>query len=424
MDNFYLTESAESSSMHEPTQHRNTLPQDQKALELPQKRTGRKIALVLMFVIVGTAFLGLGLAIGNEVGQLIGQNITQVEEPAHIPIATDVSTVRINPLTTPISPMDPDVADIIPMVKDAVVSISVLAANARPFGMDMPGSGSGFIFYEDDDFVYIATNNHVIEHARQITVSLDDNENITAMVVDTSPEHDLAVIAVRRDELLEKGVPHIVAALGDSSIMRMGDTVLAIGNAMGEGQTVTKGIVSALGLSITVGDPGQRNILQLDVMQTDAAVNRGNSGGPLLNRNGEVIGVVTAKMMGSDIEGMGYALPINEASTILFELLETGIVQTPFIGIQHEEFSEFMRNLFNLPYTGLLVRGVVQNSPAQAAGIEVDDLIIYYNGVRTYNMRAFVEELGNTNPGDVVDVIVFRAGERVTLSLVLGVAWN
>jgi len=216
-------------------------------------------------------------------------------------------------------------------------------------------------------------------------------------------------------------VPYSIAQLGDSDAMRMGDTVLAIGNAMGEGQTVTKGIVSATGLTITVGDPGMRNRVTLDVMQTDAAVNRGNSGGPLLNHNGEVIGIVTAKMMGSDIEGMGYALPINEASVILFDLKETGAVRQPFMGITHDEISEFLRSLFNLPYSGVIIRSVQPGSPAEEAGIQVDDIIIYFNGVRTYGRTEFVEELNNHRPGDVIAITVFRDGEHVQLTLTLGV---
>ncbi|MCL2285065.1 MAG: trypsin-like peptidase domain-containing protein [Firmicutes bacterium] len=382
----------------------------------PSKRKGYKFLLVLMLIIVGSATLGLGIGIGNAVAQNFIQEAS-VETDAD----TQVTTVRVNPLTIPINPQDPSIADIIPQVKDAVVSINVLSGASRPFAREMPGSGSGFIFYQNDESVFIATNNHVIENANVITISLDDNENVVAQVVGTDPGSDLAVIAVDRAELMEKGVPYTVAAIGDSDTMRMGDTVLAIGNAMGEGQTVTKGIVSALDLTITVGDPNMRNRLTLDVMQTDAAVNRGNSGGPLLNHHGEVIGVVTAKMMGYDIEGMGYAIPINLAFSVLQELKETGSVRQPFVGIVHDEISEFLRSLFNLPYSGILIRSVIPDSPAEAAGLMVNDIIVYFNGTRTYGREEFFNELQANRPGDEVDIIVFRDGERVELKLTLGI---
>jgi len=383
----------------------------------PPKRKGRNFLLIALIIIIGSATLGVGIGIGNAVAQNFIQETVEYDAPTDM----HITSVRVNPLAIPINPQDPSIADIIPQVKDAVVSISVLSGANRPFGMDMPGSGSGFIFYQDDDSVFIATNNHVIENATTITISLDDNENVVAYVVGTHPASDLAVIAVSRADLAEKGVPYTVAVLGDSDIMRMGDTVLAIGNAMGEGQTVTKGIVSALNLTITVGDLNMRNRLTLDVMQTDAAVNRGNSGGPLLNHDGEVIGVVTAKMMGNDIEGMGYAIPINHAYVILRDLKETGAVRQPFIGIHHDEISEFLRELFNLPYSGVLIRHVVPDSPAEYAGLMENDLIIYFNGVRTAGRDAFVSELLNHRPGDEVVITVFRDGSRVDVNVTLGI---
>jgi len=384
--------------------------------ELPKKSNGRKFLMAIALLLLGSTTLGIGIGVGYHLASSFAQE-SEINSPA-----TDgnITSVSISPLSAPIDQSYPDIADIIPMVKDSVVSISVLAGTNRPFSRVAPGSGSGFIFYKDDDYVYIATNNHVIESANEITISLDDNENVPARVVGTYVNSDLAVLAVSREYLEEKGVPFAVANLGNSDAMRMGDTVLAIGNAMGSGQTVTKGIISATGLTITIDDPGMRNRLTLDVMQTDAAVNRGNSGGPLLNHRGEVIGIVTAKLMGSHIEGMGYAIPINEAYEILQDLKETGSIRRPFIGITHDHFSERLRNLFNIPYTGVLILDIVPQSPAQAAGLMVDDIIIYFNNVRTYSQVELIATLQTTRPGDVVPVVVFREGERVDISLTLG----
>jgi len=379
------------------------------------KRGVRKFMLIVLLVVVGSASFGVGLTIGNHVLQSIAQAISAEETP----VANAITSVRVNPLAIPINPQDGNIADMIPLVKDSVVSISVISATNRPFGRVVPGSGSGFIFYEDDDYVFIATNNHVVENTSSISISLDDNASVPAHVVGADHDSDLAVIAVRRADLAEKGVPYTVANLGDSAAMRMGDTVVAIGNAMGEGQTVTKGIVSAMGLTITISDPGASGSLTLYVMQTDAAVNRGNSGGPLFNRDGEVVGIVTAKLMGSHIEGMGYAIPINEAFAILQELKENSEVSAPFMGINHEHFSEFRRSLFNMPYTGTLVTSIGQGLPAYEAGIRPGDLIIYINDTRIYGMEEFVTTFNLYRPGDTIMVTVFREGERLNFNITL-----
>ena len=377
---------------------------------------GRKFLAVVLCVVLGCATLGAGIGAGYT----IAQRMAPAPEQA-VPPPVGVTSVRINPVAMPINPQEPSIADVVPVVKDAVVSISVLSAQLRPFGGVAPGSGSGFIFYEDEDLVFIATNSHVVENAATIMVSLDDSENVPAHIVGADPNSDLAVLAVAREHMDEKGVPYTIAMFGDSAAMRVADTVLAIGNAMGGGQVVTKGIVSALDLTIEVADPNRRGQrLTLDVMQTDAAVNRGNSGGPLFNQRGEVIGIVTAKQMGADIEGMGYAIPSNIAVDILTDLKQTGSVSRPWIGIGHDEFSEFLRGLFNMPYSGVLVREVFPDSPAEAAGLMVNDLLIYFNDTRLYGRAEFLDVLADARPGDNVTLTVFRAGEHVTIELVLG----
>ena len=383
------------------------------------RNKGRRFLFAVILMAIGGITLGAGIGAGYA----FMQNIT----PEPIAVATspptqDITTVRINPLAIPISPQETNIADIVPLVKDSVVSINIIGQATRPFGGGAPGSGSGFIFHRSSEYVYIATNNHVIENAVIITISLDDTAHAAAHVVGTDPDSDLAVIAVSLAELEEKGVPFIVAHIGDSGIMRMGDTVLAIGNAMGAGQTVTLGIVSALDLTIDINDPNRPGNLRLNVMQTDAAVNRGNSGGPLVNQHGEVIAVVTAKQMGNNVEGMGYALPINEAMEILQQLKSEGAVRQPFIGIGHDPITEFMRGLFNLPYSGILIRSVGAGTPAAAAGLQIDDMLIYLNGVRLYTFEIFVEELHRHRPGDQVTFGVFRNGEHLQVDLVLGAA--
>ena len=379
------------------------------------RRSG-KVSIILLFVVIGGIALGSGLSMGNMVVLhfLPDYNNIAAENPN-----SGVTTIRVNPLVVPIDAADPSFVDIIPLVKDAVVSISVTTEVEGGSARGEPGAGSGFIFGEDEELVFIATNNHVVQGATTITVSLDDNENVPARFIQGDAQADLAVLSVRKSDLEEKGVPFTIATFGDSSVMRMGDMVVAIGNAMGEGQTVTKGIISALDLNIEVSDHLRRTRLRLDVLQTDAAVNRGNSGGPLVNRYGEVIGIVTAKLLGSDIEGMGYALPSNNVYATLMWIMNNTANQ-PFIGIRHEVISEANAPRFNLPSSGLLIREVTPESPAVDAGLLVWDFIVTFDGRRITSLADLRAALLNRRPGDDVVLGVYRRGEHIYIPLTLG----
>jgi len=383
-----------------------------------KSRSGRKIFLGFLVICLGGVTLGAGLTFGDMLAQHFAPEpeVVYVEENP----APTVTTMRVAPATIQINPQDPGFADVIPQVKDSVVSVNVVQFVYRPGGRgELPGAGSGFIFAEDDDYVFIATNNHVVDGADLITISLNDNDNVPAIVVGAHGSSDLAVLAVSKEHLEEKGVPFTIAQFGDSDVMRMGDPVAAIGNAMGEGQTVTQGIVGALNLNITVADPNGGRRLNLDVLQFDAAVNRGNSAGPLLNQYGEVIGVVTAKLLGADIEGMGYAIPANYVMPIIMELKDLGAVRQPFIGISHQEVSERFSQMFNLPSPGIVVREVVPDSPAEAAGILPDDLIVEFAGRRIASRADFLAALNTVRPGDEIAIGIYREGERIEVLLVL-----
>ena len=380
----------------------------------PPKRTGNRVLTIIMLVALGGATLGVGLSAGRLIMENMVLNpnqITNFDSGSGV-----VAYIERNTLTIPINPQDPNFADIIPTIKDSVVSIQVTTNVNRPFGgREAFGAGSGFIFYANDESIFIATNNHVIDNANTITISLDDTETFPAHVVGTHRYSDLAVLVASRNALGEK--PFTVAPLGNSDGLRMGDSVIAIGNAMGEGQTVTKGIVSALGLSIIIDGT---NII-LDVLQTDAAVNRGNSGGPLINQRGEVIGVVTAKLLGTDIEGMGYALPINEVSAILFDLMENGAVRHAYLGItRYVVIGESERGHFNLPSTGILVREISNDSPAAMAGLRTNDFIVYFNNRRIASSDDLRSALVNNRAGEEVILGIYRQGERMDLIVVLG----
>ncbi|MCL1878158.1 MAG: trypsin-like peptidase domain-containing protein [Defluviitaleaceae bacterium] len=376
----------------------------------------KKIFFIFSAICLGGVMLGLGIAAGNAVFVQLETGVETIAQNTQSLDAT-ITTVHVNPLIVPLDTEEPCFVEIIARARPSVVSIDVVAPSGRSSRVEVPGSGSGFVFAGDNEYVFIATNNHVIENATSITISLDDEEHVSARLVGYDRASDVAVIAASRTDLRAAG-EYAIATLGDSDALRMGDSVIAIGNAMGEGQTVTRGIISAVSLNIEIPDVHQR--LNLNVLQTDAAVNRGNSGGPLVNQNGEVVGIVTAKLIGSDIEGMGYALPINDVRHILDDIIEVGAVRRAFIGIRHDEISEFMRDLFNFPSTGILVQEIIENSPAEDAGIEPLDLITHIDGQRIENFADFQSVLNTVRPGDEITLGIYREGERMEIRLVLG----
>jgi serine protease Do len=277
-----------------------------------------------------------------------------------------------------------------------------------------PGSGSGIIFAEDENFVYIATNNHVVDGAARITISLDDVYEMEATYLGGDFDADLAVIAVPRSAIEVK--EYYLAVFGDSDEMLVGDEVVAIGNPMGHGQTATRGIVSAVNRQIHVDGR------TLNVIQTDAAINPGNSGGALANINGEVIGINTAKAISSLVEGMGYAIPSNEALIILERLLEDGTSPRPYLGLRYpREIDERAREMFSLPSTGVLVMDVEANSPADEAGLMEMDLIVGFNQWRITSMLDLVEALSQSFVGEVVTLQIYRSGvEPMITTVVIG----
>jgi len=382
----------------------------------PPKSKAKKLLLTLLLVCLGGATLGLGVGAGYAAVQYFLPEEDAVRQTTE---NNTVTSLRLTPAAIPINPQDPSFVDVIPQVKDSVVSITVMNRVAGGRG-ETPGSGSGFIFYDDGEYIFIATNNHVVEHASAINVSLDDYESIAVQVVGMDRYSDLAVLAVSREAFIEKGLPFTVASFGNSDAMRMGESVIAIGNSMGEGQIVTMGIISATNMQITIDDPDMRSVLTLDVMQTDAAVNRGNSGGPLVNYQGEVIGVVTAKLFGANVEGMGYAIPINAAASILMELKENGSVRQPWIGIRHWEIMAYRRDMFNLPSTGMLIMEVFPNTPAEEAGLQEHDLLVYFAGNRVENLDDLRAAMLNSRPGDTVTLGIYRNHERMDIEVTLG----
>lgn len=309
--------------------------------------------------------------------------------------------------------------DIIRAVKPSVVSISTKVTGVTQYfgAFSVPyeasGAGSGVVFYSDENRVAIATNNHVIEDANSVYVTFNGDVSVPAKVIGTKSDSDLAVLTVSWSDLQENGIDHVTTAVfGDSDALEVGDEVIAIGNAMGQGISATDGIISMTEQSISVDGN------MLSVLQTSAAINSGNSGGALVNSAGEVIGINTAKYNSSMAEGMGYAIPSNVITPIVEELLQTGTQPKPYIGITGTSITEATAPSYELP-VGALIMEIVENGPADRAGLEVGDVITAFNGSAVTSMDKLIELVSQVEIGSTVQVKAVRNGKPVQMQLTI-----
>lgn len=267
------------------------------------------------------------------------------------------------------------------------------------------GAGSGFII---DEAGYIVTNNHVVEGADAVTVRLSDDREFEATVVGTDDKTDLALLKIDADEL-------VATELGDSDTSRVGDWVVAIGNPFGLGGTATVGIVSARGRDIRSGPYD-------DYLQIDAPINRGNSGGPVFNTDGEVVGVNTAIFSpnGGSV-GIGFAIPANLVTGVVEELRVAGTIDRGWLGVQLQNLDAALAESLSLDEaTGALVADVVADSPAQRSGVEVGDVIVGYGTEEVADARQLARYVGSADSGDRVKLRIVRDGEEMNLKVTLG----
>ena len=281
-----------------------------------------------------------------------------------------------------------DVSAIVEKAMPSVVAINnkmVYTQNDWFFGTqqyEVPSSGSGIIAGQNDEELLIVTNNHVVADSQELSVNFIDNTSVKAAVKGTDSDSDLAVIAVQLSDIPEETRKQIKAAeLGDSDALKLGQGVVAIGNALGQGQSVTVGYVSALNKEVTI-DNVERTLLQVD-----AAINPGNSGGALLNMQGEVIGINAAKYADTDVEGIGYAIPISFAKDIIDDLMtkttkiEVEEDEQGYLGIQLQNIDSRMANAYGMP-EGIYVYKIVEGSAAANSDLRERDIITKFDGER------------------------------------------
>ena len=275
--------------------------------------------------------------------------------------------------------------------------------------------GSGIIVSEDDDYLYIATNNHVVADSEELTVQFDDDSVVKAEIRGMDPDDDLAVVRVKKSDLGKDTYSNIkIATIGDSDSVVVGSPAIAIGNALGYGQSVTTGIVSALNRTVTTQDSQTgETVTNNKLIQTDAAINPGNSGGALLNENGEVIGINSVKYSSTEVEGIGYAIPMSVAKPIIESLIQDGKYTNEnqaYLGIKGGDVSSEMV-AYGFPQ-GVYVSSVSAGSGAANAGLQEGDIITAIDSTKISSMTELQSALKSYQAGDKVTLTVARQSGR------------
>ena len=378
-----------------------------------------KIILRIMLIVALASIVGFGGSIGYQV-----YRAKSAEEPSTVigsPVINEIGGSDrgydvLTPTAVPDSQISPlslstnDVSAVVECMTPAVVAINCKITYTRESFWGMPqtysgtASGTGFFVSQSSDKLYIATNNHVVADAQEITVTLCNESVIPAEIVGTDPSYDLAVISLNISDLSDEDLAAIkIASLGDSDSVTVGSMSIAIGNALGYGQSTTVGYISALDREVTV--EGNTNSL----IQTDTAINPGNSGGPLLNVHGQVIGINSVKYTDTSVEGMGYAIPINTAIPIINELIEDVTLdpsEAGYLGIEGKDVTESYATGFGMP-VGVYVFAIAPDSPAASSQLREGDIITAINGRKVTTMEDLRNRISKIRAGETVELTVY-----------------
>ena len=401
--NYYRPDSDENRGADNQQQGFGSGPQQNPKAPKPKKGYAKKVALVVGAAVLFGAVGGVTMqGTSYLTGKLLGKNTKST-------VGT-TKTVSNAKLTTSTSTVTSDVSDIVENTLPSIVSITNMSVQEVQnfFGgisqQESESAGSGIIISQNDSELLVVTNNHVVEGSDTLTVTFNDGNSVEAQIKGTDSARDLAVVAVPLDKISDDTMNAIkVATLGDSDSLKVGEPAIAIGNALGYGQSVTTGIVSATGRTIDGFDG--------EYIQTDAAINPGNSGGALLNANGEVIGINSAKINSSAVEGMGFAIPISDASDVIQNLMnketrsKVSDEERGYLGIKGYDVSEEGAQMYNMP-TGVYVKEVMSGGGAEKAGLTKGSIITGFEGSSISGMSSLQEQLQ-----------YYKAVEEVTLTV-------
>ena len=401
-DNTYARQSAESKKTH-------------KKGSAFKRIVGISAAALLFGTVAGGTMFG----VNNLATNLMK---TEEESTALSKKAPEVSSVELKEASKAVTTANnssPTVADVSPIAESAMPSVVAIKGTTSVeayswFGegqtYDTPSSGSGIIIGKNDTELLVVTNNHVVEDTKDLSVVFIDNEEVKASVKGRDSDNDIAIMAVKLEDIKPETLEKIaVAHMGDSDELKVGQGVVAIGNALGYGQSVTVGYVSAIDREVTTKDSSIKNLLQ-----TDAAINPGNSGGALLNMNGEVIGINTAKYASTEVEGMGYAIPISKVKDIIAELSsketrsdKVDEAKQGYLGIQGKNIGEDVAKAYDMP-RGIYVYKIVENSSAANSDLREKDIITKVDSQPVKNMEELKELLSYYQSGEKVKLTVQR----------------
>lgn len=385
----------------------NPAPQPKKPMKLG-KILGITVAVALVFGLVAGGVGLLVLNAGNAFdtiadGTLRPGDKDDTDEPS-IPV-DDIGKTDTSENSSVM------VMDVSGVVENAMPSIVAITNTSERIVTNMWGEsykqegksyGTGFIVGQENQNLYIATNNHVVADAKSLSVQFSDGTTADAEIKGTVASKDLAVVKVDLTKVSEETRAVIrVAALGDSNALKVGEAAIPIGNALGYGQSVTAGVISALGRSVKVSDPSTgATIINNNLIQTDAAINPGNSGGPLFNSKGEVIGINSVKYADTDVEGIGYAIPISDAMLVIERLIngeQIDAEQSGYLGIEGRDSG-----------SGVFVYRVIKGSAADKAGIKAGDIITGFDGNKVSTMSQLKELLSYYHAGEEVTFYLLR----------------
>lgn len=389
--------------MMDETQKNEFEGKEEQKVSTEQKKEKKSKKVKPVKWIAGALVVGMLAGAAFEGGQyaMQQQNKKQQEKNAE-------KQAELSALTTS-SVSGQDVSSVVANVMPSIVAIDTTLTSTveywgQSYEQESSGSGSGIIIGENENELLLVTNNHVVEGDNAtVKVTFSDESTAEATIKGADSNADLAVLAIKKKDLTDETKKNIkIATLGDSTKTKVGDMSIAIGNALGYGQSVTVGYISAKDRKVSMEDS------TMTLLQTDAAINPGNSGGALINASGEVIGINSVKYASDDVEGMGYAIPISDAVPIINELMnreQLSVAQQGYLGIKGSDITEQLSETYNMP-EGIYVTEVTKGSPAEKGKIVAGDVITAINGRDVKTLEELQEVLTYTKAGTKVTITV------------------